>query len=54
VGNEFRKPENGNELFLVKFTDTYFTKEPDVLYYYVRVRQKDEHLAWSGPVFLEK
>jgi hypothetical protein len=48
------KPDDGNELFSVKFTDEHFGKEPDVLYYYVRVRQKDEHLAWSSPVFLEK
>jgi hypothetical protein len=47
------KPENGNEIFSVKYTDEYYTKEPDVLYYYVRVRQTDEHLAWSSPVFLE-
>lgn len=48
------KPENGHELISVKFADKYHMKEPGVLYYYVRVRQKDEHLAWSSPIFLEK
>ena len=48
------KPDNGNEIFSVKYTDEHYAKEPDVLYYYVRVRQTDEHLAWSSPVFLEK
>ncbi len=28
-------------------------KKKDVLYYYVRVRQTDEHLAWSSPVFFK-
>lgn len=48
------KPEQGNEIFSLEYSDKYFDKEPDVLYYYVRVTQTDEHLAWSSPVFLEK
>ncbi len=48
------KPENGNETFMVEYTDEHYGKEKDVLYYYVRVTQTDEHLAWSSPVFIEK
>ena len=48
------KPENGNDSFSMKFIDESFEKENDVLYYYVRVTQKDEHFAWSSPVFVEK
>jgi len=48
------KPEKGDEIFTVSYTDGDYGKEKDVLYYYVRVTQSDEHLAWSSPVFLEK
>ncbi|MCF8362916.1 MAG: DUF3604 domain-containing protein [Prolixibacteraceae bacterium] len=48
------KPENADETFMVKYIDEHYQKENDVLYYYVRVRQNDEHLAWSSPVFFEK
>lgn len=47
------KPEDGDETFSVTFRDEHYTKEKDVLYYYVRVRQSDEHLAWSSPVFMQ-
>jgi hypothetical protein len=47
------KPDNGEETFSVKYIDEYYSKEEEVLYYYVRVRQTDEHLAWSSPVFLK-
>ena len=48
------KPEKGDEVFMVDFTDGHYEKEKDVLYYYVRVTQTDDHLAWSSPVFIEK
>lgn len=48
------KPEKGDEIFTVSYTDEQFGKETDVLYYYVRITQVDGHLAWSSPVFLEK
>ncbi|WP_319589327.1 DUF3604 domain-containing protein [uncultured Draconibacterium sp.] len=47
------KPENGDKSFSIKFTDEHYEKEKNALYYYVRVRQTDEHLAWSSPVFFE-
>lgn len=47
------KPEDGDKSFKIKFTDEHYQKEKNVLYYYVRVRQTDEHLAWSSPIFFE-
>jgi hypothetical protein len=47
-------PEISDEVFSVNFTDQDYKIEQDVLYYYVRVTQKDKHLAWSSPVFLKR
>ncbi len=44
----------GDDEFSVQLTDKEaFTKEKDVLYYYVRVTQKNAQLAWSSPVWFE-
>ena len=47
-------PERNGKTFSIQYADNDYKKEKDVLYYYVRVTQTDEHLAWSSPVFLEK
>lgn len=36
-----------------EWTDPGHATEPGVLYYYLRVTQKNHHLAWSSPVWLE-
>jgi len=44
----------GNDEFSVEFTDKEaFSKKSGVLYYYARVTQKNEQLAWSSPVWFE-
>nr|MBD3620897.1 DUF3604 domain-containing protein [Sunxiuqinia sp.] len=48
------KPKNGDQVFVVDYTDEHYTKEKGVLYYYLRVTQTDEHLGWSSPVFFER
>ena len=54
---EVWKPEDGNKSFNMKYTDEHYEKEigkgNNVLYYYVRVRETDEQLAWSSPVFFD-
>lgn len=35
-----------------EFVDELFERDNGVLYYYARVRQKNNHLAWSSPVWL--
>lgn len=36
-----------------EYIDNDFQAEKEVLYYYVRVIQKNEHIGWSSPVWLE-
>lgn len=47
------EPENGDETLFVTYVDENYQMEQKVLYYYVRVTQNDEHLAWSSPVFID-
>ena len=36
-----------------QWTDPAPTRDEDVLYYYARVTQKNNHLAWSSPVWIQ-
>ena len=36
-----------------EWSDPEDAPEPDVLYYYLRVTQKNNHLAWSSPVWID-
>lgn len=46
-------PDDSAGTFSVQYADNDYKNEKEVLYYYVRVTQTDEHLAWSSPVFLQ-
>lgn len=39
--------------FSVSYADEAFNAEKEVLYYYVRVTQKDNEIAWSSPIWIE-
>jgi len=39
--------------FSNSYTDNDYKKEKEVLYYYVRVTQKDNQIAWSSPIWIE-
>ncbi len=40
--------------FTQTFIDKDYKKEKSVLYYYIRVSQKNNELAWSSPIWVEK
>ena len=40
--------------FAQVFSDRSYRDEEEVLYYYVRVSQKNKALAWSSPVWVER
>ena len=49
---EFSSPDN--ELnFTKSFTDEDYQSEKEVLYYYIRVTQKNNAIAWSSPIWVE-
>tara|TARA_B100000809_G_scaffold264243_1_gene319557 strand:- start:11093 stop:13600 length:2508 start_codon:yes stop_codon:yes gene_type:complete len=47
------KLENGTDFFSGNFMDKKIKNNEKVLYYYVRVMQKNKHIAWSSPVWIE-
>ena len=47
------KPENGVKSFSGEYIDEKIQNNDEVLYYYVRVIQKNKHIAWSSPIWLE-
>lgn len=51
VVKTFEVPK-GKDKFSVLYTDSDAAKESGVLYYYVRVTQENEQIAWSSPVWL--
>jgi hypothetical protein len=48
---DFKK---GSRTFKGTFSDMNYKDEKDVLDYYLRVTQENNHIAWSSPVWLEK
>jgi hypothetical protein len=46
-------PEPGTTTFSVQYADNDYKREKDVLYYYVRITQVNEQIAWSSPVFAQ-
>ena len=46
------EPTDSLQLFQGEFTDNSYQDEQEVLYYYLRVIQKNEHIGWSSPVWL--
>ena len=47
-------PQEKEGYVTMEYVDKEYKKEKNTLYYYVRVTQEDEHLAWSSPVFIEQ
>lgn len=47
------KPASGLMKVTGEWSDANFGDEPGVLYYYLRVTQKNNHLAWSSPVWVD-
>lgn len=47
------KPKDTQKSFSGNFVDENFKDEKEVLYYYVRVTQKNKHIAWSSPIWLD-
>ena len=39
--------------FSADYIDEDYRKEKDVLYYYVRITQKNKQIAWSSPIWIE-
>jgi hypothetical protein len=46
-------PDRGSKTFSFQYTDNDYFKEKEVLYYYVRITQINEQMAWSSPVFVQ-
>ena len=46
--------EDGVAVFKGDYTDEDYKDEKEVLYYYVRAIQKNNELAWSSPIWVEK
>jgi hypothetical protein len=46
-------PDRGSKTFSFHYTDNDYFKEKEVLYYYVRITQINEQMAWSSPVFVQ-
>jgi len=46
-------PEPGATTFTIQYADDDYRIETKVLYYYVRVTQVNEQIAWSSPVFVQ-
>ncbi|MDI1248456.1 MAG: hypothetical protein PSV13_06190, partial [Lacunisphaera sp.] len=47
------EPASATRVATGEWTDHDHAREPGVLYYYLRVTQKNLHLAWSSPVWIE-
>lgn len=45
---------SGSKTHKGTFRDVDYLDEKDVLYYYLRVTQENNHMAWSSPVWVEK
>lgn len=45
-------PQGGSQLERGEWVDADYKNETGVLYYYVRVMQADNHIAWSSPVWV--
>jgi hypothetical protein len=46
------KPESGLKNISGEWSDANYHDEPGVLYYYLRATQKNNHIAWSSPVWV--
>ncbi|WP_289053761.1 sulfatase-like hydrolase/transferase [Carboxylicivirga marina] len=46
--------EDGGAAFKGVYTDKDYKDEKEVLYYYIRATQKNNELAWSSPIWVEK
>ncbi len=46
------EPENTTKVFDGEYRDSQFKEEEEVLYYYLRVIQDNQHIAWSSPVWV--
>ncbi len=47
------KPDKSTKELSGKFIDKAYQTEKDVLYYYVRVIQKNKHIGWSSPIWMD-
>jgi len=46
-------PDESNKKMSGEYIDEDFQKEKEILYYYVRIIQKNKHIAWSSPIWVE-
>ncbi|MEQ9286147.1 MAG: DUF3604 domain-containing protein [Cyclobacteriaceae bacterium] len=46
-------PTENTRQYSSEFSDSGFKNAGDVLYYYVRVIQKNQHIGWSSPIWVE-
>ena len=46
-------PKSSIQEFNGDYVDEDYQTEKEILYYYVRVTQKNKHIAWSSPIWLE-
>lgn len=47
------RPESGVTKVSGEWADSGYGEEPEVLYYYLRATQKNNHIAWSSPVWVD-
>ena len=47
------QPDENTRELKGNYIDKDYLSEKDVLYYYIRITQKNKHLGWSSPIWLD-